>query len=105
MADVESHPTVLTNVKHGADVINKTGDPTDGLADLSKDSQRGNVATVEDLHNLGFVIKGKADDDSDVNGQVKHANTVEFAGEDLAHVVVTSADGKHKVTVLSLIHI
>ena len=99
MADVESHPTVLTNVKHGADVINKTGDPTDGLADLSKDSQRGNVATVEDLHNLGFVIKGKADDDSDVNGQVKHANTVEFAGEDLAHVVVTSADGKHKVIV------
>ena len=99
MADVESHPTVLSNVKHGADVINKTGDPTDGLADLSKDSQRGNVATVEDLHNLGFVIKGKADDDSDVTGQVKHANTVEFAGEDLAHVTVTSADGKHKVTV------
>ena len=99
MADVESHPTVLSNVKHGADVINKTGDPTDGLADLSKDSQRGNVATVEDLHNLGFVIKGKADDDSDVTGQVKHANTVEFAGEDLAKVVVSSKDGKHKVTV------
>ena len=99
VADVESHPTVLTNVKHGADVINKTGDPTDGLADLSKDSQKSNVATVEDLRNLGFVIKGKADDDSVVTGQVKHANTVEFAGEDLAHVTVTSADGKHKVTV------
>ena len=99
MADVESHPTVLSNVKHGADVINKTGDPTDGLADLSKDSQRGNVATVEDLHNLGFVIKGKADDDSDVTGQVKHANTVEFAGEDLAKVITESKDGKHKVTV------
>ncbi|WP_288895148.1 ESPR-type extended signal peptide-containing protein [uncultured Megasphaera sp.] len=99
VADVESHPTVLTNVKHGADVINKTGDPTDGLADLSKDSQKSNVATVEDLRNLGFVIKGKADDDSAVTGQVKHANTVEFAGEDLAHVVVTSKDGKHKVTV------
>ncbi|MUP47674.1 adhesin [Veillonellaceae bacterium M2-8] len=99
VADVESHPTVLTNVKHGADVINKTGDPTDGLADLSKDSQKSNVATVEDLRNLGFVIKGKADDDSVVTGQVKHANTVEFAGEDLAHVVVTSEDGKHKVTV------
>ena len=99
MADVESHPTVLTNVKHGADVINKTGDPTDGLADLSKDSQRSNVATVEDLHNLGFVIKGKADDDNDVTGQVKHANTVEFAGEDLAKVVTESKDGKHKVTV------
>ncbi|WP_311493040.1 ESPR-type extended signal peptide-containing protein, partial [uncultured Megasphaera sp.] len=99
VADVESHPTVLSNVKHGADVINKTGDPTDGLADLSKDSQKSNVATVEDLRNLGFVIKGKADDDSVVTGQVKHANTVEFAGEDLAHVTVTSADGKHKVTV------
>ena len=99
VADVESHPTVLSNVKHGADVINKTGDPTDGLADLSKDSQRSNVATVEDLHNLGFVIKGKADDDSDVTGQVKHANTVEFAGEDLAKVITESKDGKHKVTV------
>ncbi|EFR42379.1 ESPR-type extended signal peptide-containing protein [Dialister micraerophilus] len=99
MADVESHPTVLSNVKHGADVINKTGDPTDGLADLSKDSQRSNVATVEDLHNLGFVIKGKADDDSAVTGQVKHANTVEFAGEDLAKVITESKDGKHKVTV------
>ena len=48
---------------------------------------------------MGFVIKGKADNDSAVTGQVKHANTVEFAGEDLAHVVVTSKDGKHKVTV------
>ena len=99
VADVESHPTVLSNVKHGADVINKTGDPTDGLADLSKAGQRSNVATVEDLHNLGFVIKGKADDDSVVTGQVKHANTVEFAGEDLAKVITESKDGKHKVTV------
>ena len=99
VADVESHPTVLTNVKHGADVINKTGDPTDGLADLSKAGQKSNVATVEDLHNLGFVIKGKADDDSAVTGQVKHANTVEFAGEDLAKVITESKDGKHKVTV------
>ena len=99
MADVDSHPTVLTNVKHGADVIKKPGDPTDGLADLSKASQRGNVATVEDLHNLGFVIKGKADNDSDVTGQVKHANTVEFAGKDLAKVITESKDGKHKVTV------
>ena len=99
VADVESHPTVLTNVKHGADVINKTGDPTDGLADLSKAGQKSNVATVEDLHNLGFVIKGKADDDSAVIGQVKHANTVEFAGEDLAKVITESKDGKHKVTV------
>ncbi|MUP59131.1 adhesin, partial [Veillonellaceae bacterium M2-4] len=99
VADVESHPTVLSNVKHGADVINKTGDPTDGLADLSKAGQKSNVATVEDLHNLGFVIKGKADDDSAVTGQVKHANTVEFAGEDLAKVITESKDGKHKVTV------
>ena len=99
VADVESHPTVLSNVKHGADVINKTGDPTDGLADLSKAGQKSNVATVEDLHNLGFVIKGKADNDSAVTGQVKHANTVEFAGEDLAKVITESKDGKHKVTV------
>ncbi|KXB91082.1 hypothetical protein HMPREF3033_01315, partial [Veillonellaceae bacterium DNF00751] len=48
----------------------------------------------------GFVIKGKAaDGTTDVVAQVKHANTVEFAGEDLAKVVTESKDGVSKVTV------
>ncbi|KXB92396.1 hypothetical protein HMPREF3033_00711, partial [Veillonellaceae bacterium DNF00751] len=81
------------------EAINKPNDPTNGLADLAK-AKDGTVATVADLKNLGFVIKGKAaDGTTDVTGQVKHANTVEFAGEDLAKVITESANGASKVTV------
>ncbi|MFR8761745.1 MAG: adhesin, partial [Megasphaera lornae] len=91
-------PTQLTNVKPGTNDITAEG-PTKGLADLEH-AVPGTVATVDDLQKLGFVIKGKAaDGTTDVTGQVKHANTVEFAGEDLAKVITESANGASKVTV------
>ncbi|WP_276875051.1 YadA-like family protein, partial [Dialister micraerophilus] len=92
-------PTQLTNVAPATKAIDKPNDPTNGLADLAS-AKDGTVATVADLKNLGFVIKGKAaDGTTDVTGQVKHANIVEFAGEDLAKVVTESANGVSKVTV------
>ncbi|KXB92200.1 hypothetical protein, partial [Megasphaera hutchinsoni] len=91
-------PMQITNVKPGTNDITAEG-PTKGLADLEH-AVPGTVATVDDLQKLGFVIKGKAaDGTTDVTGQVKHANTVEFAGEDLAKVVTESANGASKVTV------
>ena len=69
-------PTQLTNVKPGTNDITTEG-PTKGLADLAN-AKDGTVATVDDLRKLGFVIKGKAADGSDVSAQVKHANTVEL---------------------------
>ncbi|KXB89419.1 hypothetical protein HMPREF3191_01266, partial [Veillonellaceae bacterium DNF00626] len=89
--------TQLTNVKPGTNDITADG-PTKGLADLAS-AKDGTVATVDDLRKLGFVIKGKAADGSDVSAQVKHANTVEFAAEDLAKVITESANGVSKVTV------
>ncbi|WP_232217215.1 YadA-like family protein [Megasphaera lornae] len=91
-------PTQLTNVKPGTNEITAEG-PTKGLADLAS-AKDGTVATVADLKKLGFVIKGKAEDGTtDVVAQVKHADTVEFAGEDLAKVITESANGVSKVTV------
>ena len=91
--------TQLTNVAPATEAINNPNDPTNGLANLAK-ANDGTVATVADLKKLGFVIKGKAaDGTTDVTGQVKHANTVEFAGEDLAKVITESANGESKVTV------
>ena len=91
-------PTQLTNVKPGTSEITAEG-PTKGLADLAN-AKDGTVATVDDLKKLGFVIKGKAADGAtDVVAQVKHADTVEFAGEDLAKVITESANGASKVTV------
>ena len=92
-------PTQLTNVAPATEAINKANDPTNGLADLAN-AKDGTVATVADLKKLGFVIKGKAEDGTtDVVAQVKHADTVEFAGEDLAKVITESANGVSKVTV------
>ncbi|KXB92647.1 hypothetical protein, partial [Megasphaera hutchinsoni] len=54
-------PMQLTNVAPATETINKANDPTNGLADLAK-AKDGTVATVADLKNLGFVIKGKAAD-------------------------------------------
>ena len=91
--------TQLTNVAPATEAINKADDPTNGLADLAN-AKDGTVATVADLKKLGFVIKGKAEDGTtDVVAQVKHADTVEFAGEDLAKVITESANGVSKVTV------
>ncbi|MUP50787.1 adhesin, partial [Veillonellaceae bacterium M1-70] len=90
-------PTQLTNVKPGTNDITAEG-PTKGLADLEH-AVPGTVATVDDLKKLGFIIKGTDTAGKPVNGQVKHTNTVEFAGEDLAKVITESKDGASKVTV------
>ena len=64
-----------------------------------KNAVPGTVATVDDLKKLGFIIKGTDTAGKPVSGQVKHADTVEFAGEDLAKVITESKDGVSKVTV------
>ncbi|MFR8761850.1 MAG: YadA-like family protein, partial [Megasphaera lornae] len=92
----KGHPMQLTNVAAGTSEI-KEG-PTKGLADLEH-AASGTVATVDDLQKLGFVIKGTDENGKAVSGQVRHANTVEFAGDGLAKVITESKDGVSKVTV------
>ena len=93
----KGHPMQLTNVAAGTKEITADG-PTKGLADLEH-AVSGTVATVDDLQKLGFVIKGTDENGKAVSGQVRHANTVEFAGDGLAKVITESKDGVSKVTV------